>query len=202
MPNWLVWGFPSQVPSYMEAGSCLWPQRWKQVHMDHLIPEPVSPAAVRSSSGLPSFWFLVSFLRVSHMALVVKNPQVWSLAQEDPLEKGMATHSSILAWRIPWTEGPGRLEPIGSQRVGHDWSDLADSCGFLTGEGNTPVYFWGYFFLSYSIFTVEPWCKQHSSPLALSFFGGWGKPHCEASRILVTQSGGQTCSLCSGRLES
>ena len=41
------------------------------------------------------------------------------LGQEDPLEEGMATHSSILAWRIPWTEKPGRLQSIGSQRVGH-----------------------------------------------------------------------------------
>ena len=39
---------------------------------------------------------------------------------EDPLEKGMATHSSILAWRIPWTEEPGGLQSVGSQRVGHD----------------------------------------------------------------------------------
>ena len=39
---------------------------------------------------------------------------------EDPLEKGMATHSSILAWRIPWTEEPGRLQSMGSQIVGHD----------------------------------------------------------------------------------
>ena len=43
------------------------------------------------------------------------------LGQEDPLEKEMATHSSILAWRIPWTEEPGRLQSTGSQRVGHDW---------------------------------------------------------------------------------
>ena len=43
-----------------------------------------------------------------------------SLGQEDPLEKGMATHSSILAWRIPWTEEPGRLPSIGSQRVRHN----------------------------------------------------------------------------------
>ena len=42
------------------------------------------------------------------------------LGQEDPLEKGMLTHSSILAWRIPWTEEPNRLQPIQSQRVGHD----------------------------------------------------------------------------------
>ena len=43
-----------------------------------------------------------------------------SLGQEDPLEKEMATHSSILAWRIPWTEEPGRLQSMGLQRVGHD----------------------------------------------------------------------------------
>ena len=45
---------------------------------------------------------------------------VWSLSQEDPLEKEMATHSSILAWKIPWMEEPGRLQSMGSQRVGHD----------------------------------------------------------------------------------
>ena len=47
--------------------------------------------------------------------------QVRALSQEDPLEKGMAkTHSSIPAWRIPWTEEPGELQSIGSQRVGHN----------------------------------------------------------------------------------
>ena len=45
---------------------------------------------------------------------------VRSLGREDPLEEGMATHSGILAWRIPWTEEPGGLWSIGSQRVGHD----------------------------------------------------------------------------------
>ena len=47
---------------------------------------------------------------------------VQSLGREDPLEKEMATHSSILAWKIPWTEDPGRLQSMGSQRVGHDWA--------------------------------------------------------------------------------
>ena len=47
-----------------------------------------------------------------------------SLGQEDPLEEVMATHSSVLAWRIPGTEESGRLQSTGSQRVGHDWSDL------------------------------------------------------------------------------
>ena len=46
--------------------------------------------------------------------------QVGSLGRDDPLERGMATHSSILAWRIPWTEEPGGLQSIGSQGVGHN----------------------------------------------------------------------------------
>ena len=50
----------------------------------------------------------------------VRETWVQSLGQEHPLEKEMATHSSILAWKIPWTEEPGRLKSMGSQRVGHD----------------------------------------------------------------------------------
>ena len=68
---------------------------------------------------------------------VVKNPpalqepqeiKVWSLGWEDPLKEDMASHSSIIVWRIPWTEEPGELQSMevwGSQRVRHDWSDLA-----------------------------------------------------------------------------
>ena len=50
----------------------------------------------------------------------MQETQVRSLGQEDPLEEGVAAHSSILAWRIPWTEEPGGLPSMGSQRVGHD----------------------------------------------------------------------------------
>ena len=63
----------------------------------------------------------------SLVAQMVKDPpamwKTWvrSLGWEDPLEKGMATHSSILAWKIPWTEEPGGLQSMGSQSVGHDW---------------------------------------------------------------------------------
>ena len=53
-------------------------------------------------------------------SLAMQETQVQSLGQEDSLEEAMATHSSILAWRIPWTEEPGGLQSIGSQRVGHD----------------------------------------------------------------------------------
>ena len=64
--------------------------------------------------------------RASLVAQLVKNlpamqeTRVPSLGREDPLVKEMATHSSILAWRIPWTEEPGGLQSTGSQRVGHD----------------------------------------------------------------------------------
>ena len=51
---------------------------------------------------------------------ISQESQVQSLGQEEPLEKGMATHSSILAWGILWTEEPGGLQFVGSQRVGHD----------------------------------------------------------------------------------
>ena len=50
----------------------------------------------------------------------MRETQVPSLSREDPLEKEMATHSSVLAWRIPWTEEPRRLQSMGSQRVGHN----------------------------------------------------------------------------------
>ena len=50
----------------------------------------------------------------------IQETQVQSMDEKDPLEKGMATHSSIVAWRIPWTEEPDGLQSVGSQRVGHN----------------------------------------------------------------------------------
>ena len=58
-------------------------------------------------------------MRVKHLP-AMQETQVRSLGWEDPLEKEMATHSGILAWKIPWTEKPGLLRSTGSQRVGHD----------------------------------------------------------------------------------
>ena len=78
----------------------------------------------------PSFLYYTRGYKISGASLVVqmvKNlPAVWedqvrSLGWEDSLEKKMATHSSIFAWRIPWTEEPGGLQSMGSQRVGHNW---------------------------------------------------------------------------------
>ena len=74
----------------------------------------------------PNFVALFALEKSSLVAQTVKRlPTMWktwvrSLGQEDPLEKEMATHSNILAWKIPWMEEPGRLQSMGSQRVGHD----------------------------------------------------------------------------------
>ena len=81
-----------------------------------------------SSTHHPLTQICISSLLVgaSLVAQMVKNPctmqeiQVGSLGEEDPLKKGLATHSSILAWRIPWIEEPGKLQSMGSQRTGHD----------------------------------------------------------------------------------
>ena len=64
-------------------------------------------------------WASLEAQRVKNMP-AMQETQVQSLGWEDLLVKGMATHCSILAWRIPWTEEPGRLQSMGSQRVGHD----------------------------------------------------------------------------------
>ena len=65
---------------------------------------------------------MVSSLVVQMVKRLPAMQETWvpSLVQEDPLEKEMATHSSTLAWKIPWTEKPGRLQSVGSQRVGHN----------------------------------------------------------------------------------
>ena len=65
------------------------------------------------------YWASLVAQRVKRLP-TIQETQVQSLGREDPLEKEMATHSSILAWKIPWTEEPGRLQSIRSQRVGHN----------------------------------------------------------------------------------
>ena len=69
--------------------------------------------------GTPVSWSSLVARMVKNLP-AIQETQVQSLGREDPLEKEMATHSNILAWRIPWTEEPGGLQSMGSQRVGHD----------------------------------------------------------------------------------
>ena len=88
------------------------------------------------SSHIPYFIYLFCFLPLPPEAQMIKNPpsmwETWvrSLGREDPPEDGMATHSSIITWRIPWTEEPGRLQSMGSQRVGHDWETKHNNSAF------------------------------------------------------------------------
>ena len=85
---------------------------------------------------------------------------IQSLGQVDPLEEGMLTHSSILAWRISGTEEPGGLQSLWSQRIGHNWSDLAFMHGIYKGEKKRKI-------------IEEPWkCFHELNSFRLGFPGG------------------------------
>ena len=77
---------------------------------------------ILQESELPGIFISVPEVshRASPVAQTVQETQFHSLGWEDPLEKGMATHSGVLAWRVPWTEGPGELQSMGLQRVRHN----------------------------------------------------------------------------------
>ena len=94
-------GPPYSTGSYSR---CLWRTR-----MEKSIKEGTGARAKRTCLPAQETW----------------ETRVPSLGREDPLEEAMAAHSSILAWRIPWTEEPGGLQSQGSQRVRHNWNDLA-----------------------------------------------------------------------------
>ena len=79
---------------------------------------PAKRVHLTLSSGL---WTSLVTQMIKNLS-IMQETQVWSLGKEDPLEKEIATHSSILAWRIPWTKEPRGLQSIGSQRVRHDWA--------------------------------------------------------------------------------
>ena len=102
---------------------------------------------------------------------------VWSLGWEVPLEKGMATHSSILVWKIPRTEEPGRLQSTGFQRVGHDWSDSAHTQNTID---------WGE--------------RTNNRNLFLQSSGGWEVQDQDMADLVSSESllpGLQTASYCS-----
>ena len=85
------------------------------------IPWTEEPGGLQSmgSQRIGQDWASLVVQRLKHLP-AMRETWVRSLGREDPLEKEMATHSSILAWRIPWMEEPGGLQSTGSQRVGHD----------------------------------------------------------------------------------
>ena len=108
-----------------EKHNLYWPQEtlrscWKSWLLMYL---PYKIYFFKKNPSIWPSWWLISLVAQTLKNLpIVQETQVWSLDWEDPLEKGMTVHSSILAWSIPWTEEPGGLQSMGLQRVGHDWA--------------------------------------------------------------------------------
>ena len=94
----------------------------------------------------------------------VRETWVWSLGQEDPLEKEMATHSRTLAWKIPWTEKRSRLQSMGSQRVGHDWVTSFHFLSTVPPAKSWSSYCW------YGHFSLFSWCADLELYIPLSCF--------------------------------
>ena len=95
-----------------------------RVPLEDFFPTPEGTPGSRAGEvqmGAPLFKMQASVgAQMLQNLPAMQETRIWPLGGEDPLEKGMATHSSILAWRIPQTEKPGRLQSMGSQRVRHD----------------------------------------------------------------------------------
>ena len=83
------------------------------------LARPVHPLPMSSPHQFDSRGFPVA--QMVNNSPAMQEIQVWFVGQEDPLKEGMSSHSSILAWRIPWIEEPGWPRFMGSQRLGHDW---------------------------------------------------------------------------------
>ena len=128
---------PPCLPGDLEVGLKIWktqkwPQDWKR---SVFIPIPKKGNAKECSN-------YCTVVLISHVAQRLKHlPTMWetwvrSLGWQDPLEKETATHSTILAWRIPWTEDPGGLQSTRLQRVGHNW---ATSLHFFTSHASKVI---------------------------------------------------------------
>ena len=125
------------------------------------------------SSTVIAFLYLEAVYSELWASLVAQRlkrlPAMWetwvrSLGREDPLEKEMATHSSILAWRIPWVEEPGGLQSTGSKRIGHDWvtSPSLSIYSELEITGHNQHHFWkdtigSNVYIYFESFSVKYW---------------------------------------------
>ena len=120
---------------------------------DHYRVIPLSLAYLAARLNKMDELMLLCCHQGSLVAQMVKNLPavqeiwVWSLGWKDPLEKGMGTHSSILSWRVPWTEEPGELRPVGSQRIGHNWATNTHNafivCPVFRSQSDISHYTWG-----------------------------------------------------------
>ena len=119
--------------------------------------------------------------RLKHLP-PMQETRVRSLGWEDPLEKEMVTHSSILAWRIPWTEEPGRLQSTGSQRVGHDWATSLSLFHFMPS-------------LSCGMWDLVPWPRIEPGAPTLGrwSFSQWTNREAPARWILNLWTSREVC---------
>ena len=98
---------------------------------------------------------------------VVHETRIWTLGQQDPLEKERVTHSSILAWRIPWTEETGVLSSVGSQRVGHDWTA---NTSYINTYICVYIYIYIYFLCLFTICTYICKWSKYEFPVFFTVF--------------------------------
>ena len=135
-------------------------QPWQRVGGETPLPGPVllisRPSPVSAVNNLP---------------IMQESQETWvqSLGQEDPLENGMATHSSFLAWGNPWTEDPGRLQSMGSLIVENNWSDLACTHPSLA---SCPLSAWTNIFLPTGVPYLYSWVDRR----LLDFLPGIKEP--------------------------
>ena len=154
--------------------------RWADIHIWKLLPLP-SPLSYWASlrAKFHSHDLLFEWEQRKHMVSLVAQtvkclPAMWetlvlSLGREDPLEKEMATLSSTLAWKIPWTEDPGRLQSMGSQIVENNWSDLACTHPSLA---SCPLSAWTNIFLPTGVPYLYSWVDRR----LLDFLPGIKEP--------------------------
>ena len=116
-----VWSLGQEDPLEKEMTTHSNTLAWKILWMEE--PGGLQSMGSQSRTWLSDFTFTLFSLVAQRLKFLppMRETRVRSLGQEDSLENEMLTHSSILAWRIPWTEKPGRLQSMGSQRVGHNW---------------------------------------------------------------------------------
>ena len=127
--------FPNQLPTELMGKNCRSVNKYLNFYWYTL--DATSSLLLSSQLFLSLYYvalcgsvFSLTVITITFISLVdqmvnclptMRGTRVWFLGREDLLEKEMATHSSTLAWKIPWTEEPGRLQSMGSQRAGHDW---------------------------------------------------------------------------------
>ena len=148
-PWWTFLGWPrqSEEPGGVWAQGSTWPseQQLEGLCCVHWLQASFSPAALPLS---PAELLSNNACVASLVTQMIKNlpalqeTQVWSLGWDNSLEKEMATHSTILAWKIPWAEEAGGLQSMGSPWVGHDWATNVMSCVSLGLPKWPPEIWW------------------------------------------------------------